>query len=174
MVIAALLAIAQAGTAQFAPPDVPKSHWAYPAVNKLFEEGLLRGYPLKKPLDHRPSSKILTKDEMTTLLGRWLEKGLMKDAFSILIQARGGFSLDQATTYQVTVLVHRGWESICNGGPLYIGEHGETINAIHTVEVALKHLGADPKLMVDKLNRVYEQPNLKFHANSRLSNSLPR
>lgn len=171
MVIAALLAIAQAGTAQFAPPDVPKSHWAYPAVNKLFEEGLLRGYPSVKPSESRPSPNVLKSDEMTVLLKRWLEKDLIKQAFSLLNQSRGGFSLDQATTYQVAVLVHSGWENICNGGSQYFGEHREAVNAIRTVEVALKQLGADPKSMINKLNRVYEQPSLKFHTTSKLSNS---
>ena len=31
--------------AQYAPSDVPKTHWAYPAVNEMFREGLLKGYP---------------------------------------------------------------------------------------------------------------------------------
>ena len=28
-----------------APPDVPKGHWAYAAVDALFREGILKGYP---------------------------------------------------------------------------------------------------------------------------------
>lgn len=46
------LLVASVISGQGAPSDVPKNHWAYPAVNQLFEEGLLKGYPAQgsKPL----------------------------------------------------------------------------------------------------------------------------
>lgn len=28
-----------------APSDVPRDHWAFPAVDRMFREGLLKGYP---------------------------------------------------------------------------------------------------------------------------------
>lgn len=27
------------------PSDVPRDHWAFPAVDRMFREGLLKGYP---------------------------------------------------------------------------------------------------------------------------------
>ncbi|RYG48635.1 hypothetical protein EON79_03875 [bacterium] len=45
------------GQTVYAPPDVPRDHWAFRAVNEMFREGLLAGYPaapwpdLKLPAD---------------------------------------------------------------------------------------------------------------------------
>lgn len=46
-------ALAQNG----APSDVPRNHWAFEAVDKLFREGLLRGYPDGKFRGNRPASR---------------------------------------------------------------------------------------------------------------------
>ena len=74
---ALLLAPALAAHAQQAPdaparstpfPDVPKSHWAYDAVEQLRQRGILRGYPPetkaapkasvpKVPAKRRPASR---------------------------------------------------------------------------------------------------------------------
>ncbi|RYG47796.1 hypothetical protein EON79_06345 [bacterium] len=43
--IAALLLGQVFGQTTFAPADVPRDHWAFPAVNEMFREGLLTGYP---------------------------------------------------------------------------------------------------------------------------------
>jgi hypothetical protein len=37
-------------------PDVPKTHWAYSAVESLREKGILRGYPAEAP-KHAPFAK---------------------------------------------------------------------------------------------------------------------
>lgn len=174
MVIATLISIAQIGTAQFAPLDVPKAHWAYPAVNKLFEEGLLRGYSTTKMPQSHPAGKELDKGELSILLKQWLEKNLIRNTYSLLVQGRGGFSLEQATIYQSAVLVYCGWENICIGGNIYIEEHQDAANAIHTFKKALVQLGADPDIMLAKLSRIQNQSSLRFHTGPKTQKSSSR
>lgn len=40
-----LFMVGQLAAVGHAPPDVPKDHWAYQAVDELFQAGLLDGYP---------------------------------------------------------------------------------------------------------------------------------
>ncbi|HEY0867840.1 MAG TPA: S-layer homology domain-containing protein [Fimbriimonas sp.] len=40
-----------------APPDVPRNHWAFDAVDTLFREGLLKGYPDGTFKGSRPLSR---------------------------------------------------------------------------------------------------------------------
>jgi hypothetical protein len=56
MVLAALAA-AVAASAQTAPQDVPRDHWAFGAVDNLFRLGILRGYPDGTFKGSRPVSR---------------------------------------------------------------------------------------------------------------------
>ncbi|MBN9500583.1 MAG: S-layer homology domain-containing protein [Armatimonadetes bacterium] len=60
---------------QGAPADVPRSHWAFSAVDEMFQEGLLVGYPTGSlRLDRK-----LAFDQkfVTERLKRWRRSGLM-------------------------------------------------------------------------------------------------
>jgi hypothetical protein len=53
-----LAAVAVAAQAQSgAPSDVPRNHWAFEAVDTLFREGLLKGYPDGTFKGSRPLSR---------------------------------------------------------------------------------------------------------------------
>lgn len=66
-------AVAQTG----APSDVPRNHWAFGAVDNLFREGILKGYPDGSFNGSRPVSRYelatsvnaLFEKEMATLTG---------------------------------------------------------------------------------------------------------
>ncbi len=47
--LAIALSFAQTGSVLGAPKDVPRSHWAYEAVDELFKAGILHGYPPGAP-----------------------------------------------------------------------------------------------------------------------------
>jgi len=51
---------------QGAPRDVPRDHWAFPAVDTLFRDGLLKGYPDSTFKGTRPA----TRYEMAGMLSQ--------------------------------------------------------------------------------------------------------
>jgi hypothetical protein len=61
-----VVAVAPAQVGRSAPPDVPRDHWAFPAVDELFRLGLLRGYPDGQFRGNRP----LTRYEMAGILNQ--------------------------------------------------------------------------------------------------------
>lgn len=58
-------ASAQAG----APADVPRDHWAYPAVDALFRAGILHGYPDGNFRGSRPASRYDLASAMAAVDG---------------------------------------------------------------------------------------------------------
>lgn len=45
LLVAGLMLVVGMASAQSVPSDVPKNHWAYPAVENLYRAGILKGYP---------------------------------------------------------------------------------------------------------------------------------
>src|SRR5438045_2078564 len=53
------------------PSDVPKEHWAYPAVEDLASKGLIKGYP---PSGSFFGKRTVTRYEMATIIQRVLAR----------------------------------------------------------------------------------------------------
>lgn len=76
-VLAGALAVTSAMAQTGAPSDVPRDHWAFSAVDNLFREGILKGYPDGSFNGSRPVSRYelastvnaLFQKQMTTLTG---------------------------------------------------------------------------------------------------------
>ena len=65
MSIFAVLAVsALLGPAQFAPGDVPKTHWAYHDVDEMFRLGLLDGYAVRSAAMRQTASDDTLTDKL--------------------------------------------------------------------------------------------------------------
>jgi hypothetical protein len=57
IILLAVVAVAGSTMGQSLPSDVPSTHWAAPAVSKLYELGILNGYPDGLYRGSRPASR---------------------------------------------------------------------------------------------------------------------
>lgn len=58
LILVAVLAAVVAPAQQGAPSDVPRNHWAFPAVDELFRAGILQGYPSGSFYGSRPATRF--------------------------------------------------------------------------------------------------------------------
>ena len=156
---------------QFAPPDVPKDHWAYPAVNELFGAGLLDGYPKVMALGLDPTiafdQKTLDDD-----MDRWKQQGLLVGYPDGL----GRGIPQQRSRYEFAVAVHAVCATIEDLGQkshgsaesrsqfsmMVVPEIPSLVKAMSMVAPELKKLGADTHSMVMTLNRFWPKSTVAF------------
>lgn len=150
--------------AQFAPSDVPKNHWAYGAVNELFENGLLKGYPA----EGRPLTLAKVPVDMTKArerLTRWDKEKLLK-AYETSPPLTGSLRRP-ASNWEVAVGVHAAWANFAQGENLPVSdmlkkELPELADTISMFQYELTKLGADPKQMIDDLEKLRQQQEGRF------------
>ena len=144
------------GSQKGAPPDVPKNHWAYPAVDRMFQEGLLKGYPDgKHPALKLDKKTVLSLKEGTELRDRWRKMGLCPDNWS------HGASNDPSR-YELAVEVHvtlvtihdvlKSPQSTDDQRRLAFNELPALVNAISAFNVELTKLGCDTGKMIETIN----------------------
>lgn len=157
---AALLMGSQVG----APPDVPRKHWAFPAVDGLFKEGLLKGYPSELPTRLKlDKTAALTQEESERQLKRWLSMGLYS--------AHGHYRRPPSR-YELAVAVHLSWVNLtrifgeAKSEPQTLDafrkEIRPMVRAISAYNYELTKLGADAPAMIRTLNEVLHGPNRPF------------
>jgi hypothetical protein len=146
--VVALLAM-QAGIG--APPDVPKGHWAYGAVDDLFKQGILHGYPsTKKPLAYDRSVKRDTVF-IDRRLKDWKGRGLLVG----YPDGRGNRTLGD---YERAVAAHAVYSNICEG-PSYVSaaynvdELEDLVKVFSMLMPELRLMGADVDECLRRMNR---------------------
>ncbi len=157
-----------------APIDVPRDHWAFPAVNELFQEGLLKGYPSGKlpPLKLDNSVKLDFVE-----LERWARIWVKKKYFVIDSGCTPLGGRRSPSRYELAVVLHQ----VCfevgrklRQEKLTIEEQREILSdipqlgqAISMLEHELTKLGGDVNNMFKQLNDLYYSPNRLFLGNNR-------
>jgi len=172
MSVFSLVAAFIIGAAQGLPPDVPKNHWAYPAVNKLFEEGLLKGYPARsQPKLILEKSAKFDLVQMQAWKDKWLAKGFAVEYPESPYRRDYG----NASRYEFAVMVHAVWSGVKDiltktdqASTLQaaaLGEVGNLAQAISVFDYELTKLGANPKQMIARLNDLQDSGHKLFHGN---------
>lgn len=143
--------------AQFAPVDVPKEHWAFPAVDALFREGLLKGYPAEKQpvlvLDRK-----VKKDQK--MLRAWMSDWKVRGLLVGYPDLPGHTPPDGPYSWAVAVHAmwsNMTWDSTLNQrrtAPLAnsLPSFPKLAQAISMLEPELTALGGDPRGMIKALN----------------------
>ena len=133
---------------QGAPVDVPRSHWAFSAVDEMFREGLLVGYPAgslrldrKLAFDQKFADQCWKRWEVKS---EWFRHGLPN-----------GYALAAFTTvvYEQYLQGQRGME---------VRDISVLVRAISSVALELEKLGMDPEKMVRDLNRIWKPDEVSF------------
>lgn len=150
---------------QGAPADVPKTHWAHPAVDSLFNEGLLKGYPTQKAVTLDKTAKVSEK-EGEALIEKWKKMELL-----------GGFGdwhrrYSPPSRYEVAVAAHASWANLLSTIKegkvsqekidLFLSEVPKLAYVISAFDFELTKLGGDTKDMIAKLNDLTEGPYRPF------------
>lgn len=164
-----LIAAATILQTQSAPPDVPKDHWVFPAVDALFREGLLKGYPAEK----QPALKLdrsIKRDLKQA--EKWIQSWILA-GFGALSLCKPITGYREPTSYEAAVIVHdtlANVESLLKNRQtptekrLGIRVHfPEVVKAISMFEPELIKLGGDVPDMMRRLNDLYDSPHCLFH-----------
>lgn len=152
-----------------APADVPKDHWAFPAVDALFKEGLLKGYPSGKlpPLKLDKSIKQDLK-QSEKWLAVWAKKDIFDNSMGScpLIGGRDPSNYELAVATYATLLKV---ESLFTDRKTSGERRREILSEFPTMAMALSmfsaeltKLGGDANEMIGRLNELYESPNRLF------------
>lgn len=147
-----------------APADVPRDHWAFPAVDALFKEGLLKGYPPQRRQSLR-LTKGLKRDDAQ--LKSWIKEwGLNGWVIGTSALHR------QESVYQWAVDVHAMCSNMTWDFEKNVKRHRldsefvkalpNVVAAISMLEPELSKLGADADQMMTRLNEVYESHLRQF------------
>lgn len=169
MPILSLIAVATILQTQGAPSDVPKNHWAFPAVDTLFREGLLKGYPAGK----QPALKLdktIKQDlkQAEVLVLSWMDKGILHEYLSHRPRVNWNPS-----NYELAVGVHAAWfnaQGLLKDSKTskelreeVLGQLQTMVKVISMFEPELTKLGADPEQMITKVNDLYQSQYRLFH-----------
>jgi hypothetical protein len=140
-----------------APKDVPRSHWAYSAVDELFAAGILHGYaddPIRLTLVAPDSKWILGK------LSHWKQMGLMAGFPFGLSKQR----IDWNRPYEQTVAIHFVWMTLCasfadtkltpSERQMNLSEFDDVAQAISMRAKEITKLQGDPQAMLNNLARI--------------------
>ncbi len=168
MPILSLIAVATILQTQYAPADVPKDHWAFPAVDTLFREGLLKGYPAgKQPALKLDKSIKQDLEQAKVWVREWKAKGLLI-GFYLDHYGRGrelsNYEL-AAATYHASMesmenLIIRSSEELSQN---LFEELPNMAKAIAMFSGELVKLGADPEKMIAKVNDLYQSQYRLFY-----------
>jgi hypothetical protein len=164
--LATVIATFLVGPFQFAPTDVPKNHWAYPAVDRMFQEGLLKGYPSgKRPVLRLDKTAKLSDKETTALRDKWTKQELLYDQWS------HGRSREPSR-YELAVEIHATWVTVRDvlKSPkeredkkrTALGEMPTLARAISAYNFELTKLGGDTGNMIDTLNDLLDARDRLF------------
>jgi hypothetical protein len=171
MSLATLTAALLFAQAQFAPSDVPKNHWAYPAVDRLFQEGLLKGYPSGgQPTLVLDIDAKLDKSQFLLWKSQWESNGLLAG-----YSHWGGRHSDPGSKYEMAVIVHSSWANARgaleskepNGkDPAAILKLFPSLaKAISMLNPELTKLGVDTKQLIATLNDLQDSRHRLFVGN---------
>lgn len=158
MAYTALISALLFSQAQFAPSDVPKDHWAFPAVNALFEEGLLRGYPAAgKPLGLAAGVPMDLK-EARSRLDRWVAEKLLVGYPSRHVPS----SNREASRYELAVAVHALCSQLKAGitdvpWPVIEKELPHVAHIVSMFQKELVELGQNPVALVAELEQIRQK-----------------
>lgn len=153
---------------QSAPPDVPKDHWAFPAVDTLFREGLLKGYPWEKQpaLKLDKSIKRNLKQAAHIVLGQWRSEGLLVGYLDLKHR-------QEPTNYDLAVAVHAAWTNAVNllkDRLVLVEQHPafnmileDMVEMISMFDPELHKLGVNPNEMIAKINDLHLSRYRLFH-----------
>lgn len=159
-------------SAQSAPSDVPKNHWAYQAVDELFRNGLLDAYPTNMDLviDH---SAIFDQKVLNDDINRWRQNGLLVGYPEGLGR---GFYPDNRSSYEFAVATYNAC-AVVRENALHSRGSGQAmsqfrmnvvpeipniVKAISMLIPELERLGAKPHDMVVGLNRYWPKSMVTF------------
>ncbi len=169
MPILSLIAVATILQTQYAPADVPKDHWAFPAVDALFREGLLKGYPAgKQPALKLDKSIKQDLKQAEVLIMAWVEKGIL-----VGYPNHHPRQWRDPSNYELAVATHAAWSHI--QGLLKDGKASSEMRQeiqgqfptmarmISMFEPELTKLGADPGQMIARVNDLYQSQYRLFH-----------
>ncbi|RYG29252.1 hypothetical protein EON81_27035 [bacterium] len=138
----------------YAPADVPKNHWAFPAVNAMFKDGVLRGYPIPaKPMKLDSSAKFDADWAMT-----WAN-GMMKTGV-LAFDPRGFGHARKISNYEFAVAVFAvsdGLRQRSVDPALLRKDRGllpATVEAISRARLELVELELNPAAMVKSINEM--------------------
>lgn len=161
--LSGLICVLFMSPAQGAPADVPKNHWAYGAVNELFENGLLKGYPAEgKALTLRSNVvSDMKKAQQRTL--RWEREQILVTA----IDAEFVNFRRDPSRYELAVGVYAVyWGRNALGEEkarqTLLKELPEIVDQIAMFQFELTKLGADPKQMVADLEQFRQKYEGRF------------
>jgi hypothetical protein len=163
--LATLIAAFLVAPHQGAPADVPKSHWAHGAVDTLFQEGLLKGYPAQKPfgLDNSIKQDL---SKLRTWMTEWKAEGW-------LVGYPDGLSgrPQEPSNWELAVALHAAISNLAgirkSGGN--VSDFAEATprlsKAISMLNTELTKLGVDVQWMFSVLNDLRDGSNRPFHGN---------
>ena len=156
----AIIAAFLISPAQGAPIDVSKNHWAFPEVDRLFKEGLLKGYPSGESSSVKLDKTVTLNEKQTfALLKHWKEIGL---------QTR-----DTASRSEIGVVLYIVWYNLrarydrCETEKQRQAvrkEIPDLARAISAYNEALTQRGNDPQEMINSLNDILDRANRPFKA----------
>ncbi len=144
---------------QSAPADVPKDHWAFPAVDALFREGLLKGYPSgKQPVLVLDKNAKKDRKKLKAWMSDWKVRGLLVG------YPDDPYHIPPDNTYFWAVAVHAMWSNLTwdsdtnrrrtDPMPDSLSCFPRLAEAISMLEPELTKLGADVPQMIADLNRL--------------------
>ncbi|MBC8065215.1 MAG: S-layer homology domain-containing protein [Chlorobia bacterium] len=149
-----------------APVDVPKEHWAFPAVDALFREGLLKGYPSgKHPVLRLDKTAKIEVKEMVLLRDKWKRAGIYIDGW-------GHKGHRDPSRYELAVEVHVTWGTVqdvlkspkemAEKKQIALSEMPALAYAISAYNFELTRLGADTGKMIETLNDLLDARDRLF------------
>ncbi|RYG35721.1 hypothetical protein EON81_11885 [bacterium] len=147
------------GQTTFAPPDVPRNHWAFHAVDDLFKAGLLKGYPGKATPDLEYPKVEFDRSWLEKTLKSWKENGLMVG----YPEGHRRYPSKEISRYELAVMTHATYVNVNN----HLAQWGSTglpantatevVRALAMVRKELVELNVGMEESLAELNR-----NLKF------------
>lgn len=153
-----------------APSDVPKEHWAFPAVDVLFREGLLKGYPASQKLLIKLDKSV--KPDLDMAQG-WRLDWEKKELISWFRPCR----YSGPTKYELAVIAHTvliaAQDEIHKTNPNrrkvanYHQEFSKLGKLISMFHEEITELGGDPQEMIKLLNNLADFPNPLFLGDKR-------
>jgi hypothetical protein len=165
MPIIGLIAAIVIGPPQAAPSDVPRKHWAYPAVDRLFREGLLKGYPTNRAFYKLDKSIELDKKRIQEWTLRWANVGLLPETYHA---TPCGHPYDQDSPYVMATNVYYALQGAVESTPKHAeAELPRLALAISMLRAELTKLGADPRALIAKLIDLRDGRNRQFIGSDR-------
>lgn len=141
-----------------APADVPVNHWAYNAVDELFEAGILQGYSATRGPFVRKKVASDTPGVIEFLM-RLRHEGAL-----VGLPDPSGHHSNTKNPYQQGVALHAAWSNITaesnrrDALPYWLPFLPKLANAINMRTFELERMGANVDAMLERLNGIAKLP----------------